>query len=139
VGHITPDSGPPEVHDGRQGWQLLAHLGHGGVTDRPRMGLGQLFDGRHWRLQVAGHFGGGLGSRVCNAERVQREREGRQEAPIAVVRLFPSTHLGLSRRHHPRGLWRSLIRLGLLLASGARLLRVLECLMRLSPMAPKGE
>jgi hypothetical protein len=61
VGSSAPDPGPPEVHDGRPGWQRRAPLGHGGVPDRPLLALGHRFDGRHCRLQGAGHLGGAPG------------------------------------------------------------------------------
>src|SRR6266571_8401340 len=70
---------------------------------------------------------------------MQREREGLQEAPIAVVRLFPVAHLGLPRRYQHRGLSTIMLRVGPLLASGESLLRLLEFLIRLSPVSTKGE
>ena len=136
---IPPDPGPPEVHHGRQVWQLLTDLGHGGVTDRQLLALCPPFNGRHRRLQVACHLGRGLGSRVRNAEGMQCERARLQGAPRAVVPLFPAAHLGLPRCHQQRGLWSIMLCVGLLLASSERLLRLLEVLVRVSQVAANGQ
>src|SRR6266481_1708502 len=103
------------------------------------MVLREYFDGFNRRLQVACHLGRGLGSRVRNAEGMQREREGFQVAAIGVVRLFPSRHLGLPRRHQRLGLWSLMSRLGPALESCESLLGFCEFLVRLSHAPAKGQ
>ena len=50
---ITLDPFPPEVHQGRQGRQLLADLCPGALTGWPLMVLCSRFDGVNCRLQAA--------------------------------------------------------------------------------------
>lgn len=73
------------------------------------MALGECGDGLPHRLELAFDLGGGLGSRIRETEGRQREREGLQEVPIGVVRLFPVRHLDLPCFHQRLGFWGRLI------------------------------
>ena len=106
---------------------------------RQLMVLHEDVDGLHRLLEVAFNLGGGLGSRVRNAEGMQREREGFQVAAIGVVRFFPAHHLGLPHRHQRLGLWGILGRLGPSLEAGEGLRGCLEFLVCVSEVSAQGQ
>ena len=135
---ILMDALPPEIHEGSQGRPLLAARGHGVGTGGELMALSAHFDRLNRRLQLACDLCGGLRSRVCAAEWMQRERESLSEAPIGVVPLFPSRALGLPCGHQRLGLWSLLSRLGPSLESCQSLLSFREFLVRLSHAPAKG-
>jgi len=103
------------------------------------MALREHFDGFNRRLQVAFHLGGGLGSRVRKAERMQREREGFQVAAIGVVRLFHRVTSVCLVATNALGFWNLMSRVGAVPGVVPQPPGLREFLMRLSHAPAKGQ
>lgn len=125
---IKPDPFPPEVHEGREGRQLLSDLLHGALTGGKLRALGSRFDGLNFRLQATLDRLGRLGRGVQETERVQRERQRLQVVPLRATHLFPALPVGSTRLHRRPGFWVVMIRLGQLRVSRKG---ILGCLQRL--------
>ena len=95
---ILLDPGPPEVHQGRQGWHLLADLGPGSVTGRELMPDGQRFDGLYLRVQAAGDLRRRLWGRV-DERRDGGSARGSQVLPIRALHLGPARDFSAACRH----------------------------------------
>ena len=135
--HILPHPLPPEVHQGGQGRQLLADLGHGRRVGRATDGAARTL---RWRRSAACNWlstsADVWGVESADTERMQRERERLQVVPIRAVYALPSASPPLASPPPTAwACWASCTAWRRLLASCQGLLGFLEGLLRLSQSA----
>jgi hypothetical protein len=137
--HLLLNTCPPEVHQGRQGWQLLAPLGPGGVTGREWVTGGHCFYGLHLRVQPACDLGGCWHGGVVDVEGMSREREGRKVSPVRVLHCSPSRDFSAACLPLQGALPVVLAPCGMVVASRAPLLGVRQLLLGLAQLPANRE